>query len=100
MLPVLNSCLEQKQVLAGRCHGLTQDPLTHTLYTLQAVFGSAWIYKYIIAGCRIRIGILNGDPNLRKPICRPEGKKLSFDDLDAPREGVLLMLVLEVFMEI
>jgi hypothetical protein len=38
MLPVLNSCLEQKQVLAGRCHGLTQDPLTHTLYTLQAVF--------------------------------------------------------------
>jgi hypothetical protein len=38
MLPVLNSCLEQKQVLAGRCHGLTQDPVTHTLYTLQAVF--------------------------------------------------------------
>ncbi len=38
MLPVLNSSLEEKQVLAGRCHGLTQDPLTHTLYTLQAVF--------------------------------------------------------------
>jgi hypothetical protein len=86
MLLVLNSCLEQKQVLAGRCHGLTQDPLTHTLYTLQAVF---WIrmdtvYKYITAGCRIRIRILNGDPNPRKPSIK---KKFSFDDLDAPRGG-------------
>jgi hypothetical protein len=53
-------------------------------------------YENIIAGCRIRIGILNGDPNPRKPICRSEGKKLGFDDLDAPREGVLLILVLEV----
>jgi hypothetical protein len=49
--------------------------------------------KYVTAGCRIRIGILNGDPNPRKLSIR---KKLSFDDLDAPREGVLLMLVLEV----
>jgi hypothetical protein len=79
MLSVLNSCLEQKQVLAGRCHGLTQDPVTHTLYTLQAgSVSDPHGYKYITADCRIRIGILNGDPNPRKPNVAQRGNNFAF----------------------
>ena len=74
-VPVLrevNSCLEQKQVLAGRCHGLTQDPVTHTLYTLQAVF---------------RIRILNAVLDPRKSNVAQKGINFAFYELVASLEG-------------